>query len=566
MEAYRQDEADRAAGKGSETDKPTFDEAYKQENTSGSINESRVDSAEFGNDLNATTSRPTGDDGMYTYEKKEKVQKYVENVEQDRFGTPSMFNQYSLFVHPRSDQNNGVDMMFNGDDNVFPKDERNITVQKILKDHSPNAALSNPYFASDFLYGKYYKQAPLNRMVTLRRFPYPTYDNLEFSAPDDSREFRPIAQAVTYFGEPTGNNLSSILKVMGNINWQEITADVHDVEGNEKKFSDSPLETSNSTLNTGLKFLNGGNNDLSGRNQQEIDAARNFGNIDYTNKTLGPVNVINKTNVRARGIGAEMDMSIVFEYKLRSYRNVNSRLAMLDLIFNMLSLTFNNAKFWGGANRYFPGSPQFGFFGDQDAYYRGDYGSYVGSVVDGFKTGFGNIGDALSGLISGIMGGDLSSLANIVKGAGATWLDLKSKKSRPQVLGFKSLLSGLPTGEWHLTVGNPYRPIAMIGNLICTGFEMELGDELGVDDFPTDVKFTVNLKSGRPRDKGDIESMLLEGQGRGYYPPDGVLDVGNLSSSTSNDGNVTDSGFDNVNQSNPRSNKDIMKKVAGAAF
>jgi hypothetical protein len=59
----------------------------------------------------------------------------------------------------------------------------------------------------------------------------------------------------------------------------------------------------------------------------------------------------------------------------------------------------------------------------------------------------------------------------------------------------------------------------MIGNLIVPddGMKIEFNDILGVDDFPTEMTATIKLKHGRPRDKGDIESMYNQGQGRLYY-------------------------------------------------
>ena len=45
---------------------------------------------------------------------------------------------------------------------------------------------------------------------------------------------------------------------------------------------------------------------------------------------------------------------------------------------------------------------------------------------------------------------------------------------------------------------------------------MTLGAGLGADDFPMEVKFEVDLKHGKPRDKGDIENMFNSGRGRIY--------------------------------------------------
>lgn len=69
------------------------------------------------------------------------------------------------------------------------------------------------------------------------------------------------------------------------------------------------------------------------------------------------------------------------------------------------------------------------------------------------------------------------------------------------------------------------------------------------------MKYTVNLKSGRPRDKGDLESMLIGGEGRTYYPPSGFIDVTNKSAST---------GIEHKTRSG--ASADEVKKAGGSVF
>jgi hypothetical protein len=82
-----------------------------------------------------------------------------------------------------------------------------------------------------------------------------------------------------------------------------------------------------------------------------------------------------------------------------------------------------------------------------------------------------------------------------------------------------ALLNGEPTGYWHVTLGNPLNPIAMMGNMICSQVEMVMGEGLGYDDFPVNVSFNCQLTHGKPRDAGDIESMFNAGKGRIYQSP-----------------------------------------------
>jgi hypothetical protein len=477
--------------------------------------------------------------GNYTYDKESKEIEPFGKGEFEpppRRGTPSMFNRYALFVHPSCDVNNNIDMLYDIDGNqAYKKENRKLTLRKLLEEFDPDnvqgKGFVEPYYANDFLYLKYFRKIPLNHIITVRRYPYPTYDNLTFPG---GRKFRPVAQAVTYFGAPSENDLEKILSFSGFINWKSLEADINNVDGNEQGLENTPgISTGGVTFLAAsvINYAAGNQGDLSQRRKREIQHAKDYGDVNYTNKVLGPVNVVTKTKIRDRGIGSEQKYSIVFEYRLNSIAGVNPRIAMLDLLFNMLALSFNNAKFWGGANRYFPASPQFAFFGDQDAFYQGRYGDYGASVMDTIKGGLGNIGSALQDVISGILSGDFSALKKMAGGLAGKALDYRSAKTRPQLLGFKQLLSGESVGEWHMVIGNPLQPIAKIGNLVCTGFSFNFGGFLGADDFPTELKFTIELEDGRPRDKGDIESIFT-GNGRGYYPPKGLLDVLNQTSAT----------------------------------
>jgi hypothetical protein len=82
----------------------------------------------------------------------------------------------------------------------------------------------------------------------------------------------------------------------------------------------------------------------------------------------------------------------------------------------------------------------------------------------------------------------------------------------PELISIKSALSDRPVGEWHIVVGNPMNPIFVMGDLLCQDVKMAWDDEIGPDDFPTGVTFSVTLKQGKPRDKTAIERMLNHGQ------------------------------------------------------
>ena len=432
--------------------------------------------------------------------------------------------------------------------NLYLQDKQNPTYKNILKYYSDKTfdpyGLAS-YRMQDFIYLKYYNQIPNNYMITLRRYTYPCEDHmfgLDMSAEDinflngyEESHFN-IATAVTYMGEKTGNKLSDILKFEYGANYEDKEAKVEMLDNpdgglaaqlkNRFKMSESFTKGEMSIQEGGLggmakqaiKF-----SALSGmrgkRVQDAIAASHRYEGGDeyarvYGENIYGDVNVINKTKIRSRGLTYSGDFTLNFEYSLKSLKCVNPRVAMMDIMSNFLILTGNYGAFWGGETRFYGQrniAPQ---FGDPEKLRNGDYKGYFKSLISDVKSGFENIstlnggdgsiwdglknlaGGALQGLLGNLFGGNVG-IAGLSKAPVA-------------------LLSGAPTGYWHVTVGNPLDPIAMIGNMAVTKTTVQFNDVLGYDDFPTEIKFTVELQHCMPRDNASIENMFNGAKGRFY--------------------------------------------------
>jgi hypothetical protein len=401
-----------------------------------------------------------------------------------------------------------------------------------------------PYQLNDFLWCKWYGKIPNNRLITLRRYPIPVEDNL---AIDNSKlPLVPIAQAVTWWGGSTGNKISEILGMTYGFVWKEETAKVDDVQGNEITV-EQLLDTAgitNETARQALITAFRSNSETNPFAMSGYDATLQQFTKDswergaYWNRVLGPVNVIDTTKRRDRGYTFSQKISIDFEYKLRSYGNINPKVAMLDLISNFMSLTYNRASFWGGGYRYFQQTgallPAF----NTDAMEKGDYigaaqevASLVGNELlakgDALKQFVDQLGPKLEGKtvteMASLLTSELSD-SSIAKDLVAS----RMGKMHQKPLLFRALLDGRAVGEWHLMIGNPMDPLAVMGNLCLTSTSISFSDELGADDFPTSVKFTVALESGRPRAKQDIESIFNHGGGdlgfTALQPPSSTMD------------------------------------------
>jgi len=385
-----------------------------------------------------------------------------------------------------------------------------------------------PYQWNDFLWCKWYGKMPNNRMLTLRRYPIPVEDNLQIAS--SKAPLVPLAQAVTWWGGDTGNKLSSILGFSYGWKWKPLTTDIKDVTGNEIS-AESLLDAAGLTqadsptlrkILLATLFDNPDNPYESTGYDEKLQTwiKSAYGSEgQYWNRVRGPLNVIDSTLIRDRGFTYAHPIKLKFTYKLRAFGNVNPKIAMMDLITNFLTLTYNSAEFWGGGIRYFqktgfilPGIPSTKF----------ENGDFIGGIQEVMKYVMGQVQEKggqiasfLQEFAQGASEGDLNKVLKDIQKSDTAQKLAGSRIAQLMAvpLTMRSFLDGRAVGEWHLTVGNPMNPVAVIGNLCLTDTQIEFSEALGLDDFPTEVSFTVSLKPGRPRAKQDIESMLNLGAG-----------------------------------------------------
>jgi hypothetical protein len=418
----------------------------------------------------------------------------------------------------------------------------NVSVGKLI-DFFQQTYPKISYKPADFIYGKYYKKIPINHLITLRRFPMPVEDNIY------SLSLRPAAEkegdlsteqeidatqvagvtAVTYLGEAAGNKLDEILNFSYGLNWKELTSEMESISSGDGGYTQQPFYSKIGGIGRAIADASKGVSPGQKFASQNLTTEDRLGTT-FANFVIGPVNVINQTMIRDTGLKFSNDMKLTFEYELKSLNYVNPKIAMIDIISNMLTMSTNNAQFWGGGHRYYGSSGYVASqFGDISKLRKGDFAGYVGSVVSDVETGFrglfgdGNGGFSLESGLDGLLKAGKTFLGNILGEF------LGGQIGGPTgTQATKALISGEATGNWHVTVGNPLNPIVTMGNMICDNSIMTLGSGLGYDDFPMEVKFELDIKHGKPRDKGDIENMFNSGRGRIYASAEEFGDTLNL--------------------------------------
>lgn len=354
------------------------------------------------------------------------------------------------------------------------------------------------YDAEDFLYCKNLG-FPINRLITLRRFPFPCTDNIYDLAVQPQPD---VARMVTYFSQDI-NKMEDILTMVYGMKWKELTAEMEQagMQGDQSGFS--------GYMKNIMKLFDGqlASNVMAGENTLQYNPKHDG------NKVFGPVDSIINTHIRDVGLDFEKEFDITFDYTLRSISGRTPEYAMKDIIANVLACTFNNGKFWGGS-RFWVGDRPSKFF-ENFAYMNStQVDDFLYQSFNHLKSGLKAFGDTTGA-------GAVDMLKQVLKNGMAMAIGkMLDKVGRPSILMMDSLLNNEPTGYWHLTIGSPDNPIICIGNLLCTGTEISFPtDSLSWGGFPTKMQFKVKLKPGMAKDRAGMEMMFNMGRKRIYYAP-----------------------------------------------
>jgi hypothetical protein len=431
---------------------------------------------------------------------------------------------------------------------------------------NPYTIKNSPYSWADFLFCKWYGVVPNNRLVTLRKFPIGSSDDAGVRRVDPAQNI-PVAQAVTWFGGPTSNSINEIWQNSWSLAWTKKETTAKDVQGNEfVNFSTSLVKALPEGINPFVKTIlsnladqvdlaNSSTGVKSVGKATIAKAEQDFikglwsDNGAFFNQIQGPVNVKNQFLIRDRGLSntaPDAQWNLIFEYRTDSYFGMSQRRVALDIIANMLALTYSDGEWLESLNVYYkklglelaPAQQKMieacfkdGVFDPEQLMkvFLDIAKASVGSIVEkGIQLAASSANAAGVLSVEGLkdlLGGDtgFTKMADAYKNLNATdkatlegAIEIQLTKaladSFPAFIQQRANVANIPTGNWHLTIGNPMNPIMRIGDIVVRSCKVEFGEELGADDFPIDLKFTVTLSPTKPRNGADIRRTFNNGR------------------------------------------------------
>lgn len=484
-----------------------------------------------------------------------------------------------------SSGNVSININANPFDSNMIENSGNCTIRELVRmSHTPNGQLGmSKYKYADFLFCKNIGKVSNNHLITLRRFAHPVGDNifryagkgyLNKKMPDyhGFQENAAIGTLITWFGTDD-NKLEDILNYSVKSTWREFNAEIQEIDSKEDNssggligmFANSFNPAYNSLVARGMSgsnslwnkmgtsifgsVINKAHSVVGGSNPGN-DGTNSNSNYQWElmrqsadkNKIYTPQNTIQSTHKYEGKLELSHEFTLNFSYRLRALDVMNPKTVMLDLLGNILEVTYNRGHFWGGERRMIGPPRNASNVATANAFIDREW-----EKLEGFMMGFAN-GTIEWKDILGTLSDAVSSIVNTLKDSASNWKErlkdgaesfvegakkltgkfvsagasrallgqLKNQLGRPAVYAMNSLLDGSPVGLWHVTIGNPKNPIAAFGNLILTNTKITHSGPLGFDDFPTELKVSCTLKHGRSRDLSEVARMYTKGVGAFY--------------------------------------------------
>lgn len=395
--------------------------------------------------------------------------------------------------------------------------EDGLTINSLIKWSEQYKTLRLKY--QDFVYCKALGYYPNNRLIILRRFKNAVPDNLFDHVHSDSNNLNndrysfPLSTMITWM-KPDQNFFSMEF----NEEWVSESGDIlSQLNGLKTENKSNTNNNSESVFNSSL-FNLADSTVLLGLVEGLGIVEREDGTSVFGQDPEGNPNLIRKAAFRktgGEGLKSTINFELNFEYEMRYIQDVDPGIAMMDLISNCFRMGTSTSQF------------------------RLDYGILKNDMIkDLLNQEFNTIYEQLFEKLQEFFGGlrekftewinkaveNVSENDNVTAeevGGNLTDKVIKTiiSRYRERIKGALASETGVPSGIWHVSIGNPMNPIISCGDLIIDNSKLELGKELGFNDFPNSFKYTINLKSARDRGRQELEKIFNAGRGRFYVYP-----------------------------------------------
>lgn len=378
---------------------------------------------------------------------------------------------------------------------------------------------------SDFAYLKDIGVYPNNRLMIARRFQSPQTDNIYKKAKGVS-----VPMAIMISWKPQGEDF---INISFGEEWQDANADFKNVlDSLGEDFLGKQLGQRIGGAAAAIP-LPGFTESIQRYVLTKLGVLRE--GADTEPLPSGNPNLIKMAKRRktvaseAAGSGLKCSVSVtmVCEWEQKFISGLDPTIVYQDILSRILTFATSNSYTYGL-------TPKFGEIVNrwmEDP--RTIVTDMISYIKEGLKAAQQDIKDAISGYVDTLSApkdsskekneaSKVSENKEILKKIGGTTdgifnklLDFLSKqlqKYKIEIEGIARSLSGAPSTPWHVTIGNPLRPVFCAGDMYMEqDVKLTLGPTLAFNDLPSSIKAEFTLQNARPWGLQEIAAKFNSG-------------------------------------------------------
>lgn len=451
----------------------------------------------------------------------------------------AQFSPFPTTVDPSTGNVTGI----SSPNSVHNDDSYNISISDIVDYTSKHKSMKLSFH--DFAYLKNVGVFPNNRLIVARRFASGVGNDLT------SIQSEPLSTLISWV--PDG---ADFIDVSYSENWEQSEASFSDVLTDIGKNITASLDQKGTLgVDAGRMFnaiaLPGFMDGI----QYEVLNKMGITEAGIGNSPLGNPNLIRKSMRRSTvepekagtGLEASFSVKMTVEYEQKYIQGVDPSLVYLDILQNALTFGTSDASFQFNS-AFASGS------GDiiKDII-SGDIKA-IGRAIEKFVTilldALHKIALELKGALAGIINPPTTDnqnktdifdrLINFVGDADRSTIGHVVSIYKVRLIGIVNSLTGTPSTPWHITIGNPKRPLFSSGDMLCKDVSLTLGKSLSFNDLPSYIKIEFTLTNARPLGAQEIFNRFNTGRGRSYARINkSYVEVADMEESTTSTSNTT---------------------------
>lgn len=448
-------------------------------------------------------SSPLGLVGLQSNDPNGVYSNYNNKTRNSGKGMVSLFSGNRI-IRPFSRYNIGGDKpekseIFDNSSTIHSNDVYNTTIPNIVdKLKDTKAALK----LTDFAYLKDVGVFPNNRLMIARRFATPQLDNIMYNK---GSERGSLVTLISW--KPQGEDFFSIS--FGE-KWEEAEATFKSILSEVGKDFKLPGDLG--------ETLSGGSNIIPLPGSTELLQRKFFASIGLLDKDQvdqipeGNPNLIKEAKQRklvkagspGSGLNCKVDIKMKCVWEQKYIQGVDPTLAWMDIV-SMVG-RFGTSI-----------SQNYGLSGNvvkKVSEYLENPSQLITDTINGIKKAIDDIIKKVKDAINNIKNkpkevpdkktitenttGLLSQFGEVLSGLVNTIISTITKKYRERILGVLNSLSGMPSTPWHITLGNPLRPVFCSGDMLIGDVNLTFGPNLSFNDLPTTITAEFTLTNARP--------------------------------------------------------------------